>query len=246
MTTINNSMSAMPAFTANLKRNDSQNDHSGLKVGAGVAAVATLPAMGAKAGTDRLTKFIANAARKTIAEQNKTIQEQEAKIAENFKNYGKMSEEINKTHKEIIELAEQIKDNQYKQASEMFKTRKIAKSTNFKKALILALPVYLGAGAIVDYFNNKQRENSEPNAKTKKGNPYVKADMGKRIGFGTGVAAEILLYALNKNAQETAKKAGKRYFLSGLVMAGIGGYLLGALTDRISNKKAAKAADLNA
>ena len=243
MTTIQSNMGINPAFTSNLKKSNND-DHSGVKVGTGVAVAATVPALASKATADKTIKFFVNNARKIVAEQNKTIADEEAKIADNFKTYGKKAAtDLNKTHKEIIELAEQIKADQYKHASNLFKQRKIMKNINFKKAYLLALPVYIGAGAIIDYMNNKQRANSEPNAKTKNGNPYVKANMGKKLGFATGVLAEILLYSINKNAQNAVKKSGKSSLIAGMLLAGTGGYLLGALTDKISNKKARKEAD---
>lgn len=78
---------------------------------------------------------------------------------------------------------------------------------NFKpsKSTALMLPISLGCGLLVDYLNNKQRKNSEPNAVTKEGNEYTKVNMGKKNGFKMGVAVQAGLMAAG--AVITAKRS---------------------------------------
>ena len=77
MTTIQSNMGINPAFTSNLKKSNND-DHTGVKVGTGVAVAATVPALASKTTADKTIKFFVNNARKIVAEQNKTIADEEA------------------------------------------------------------------------------------------------------------------------------------------------------------------------
>lgn len=111
------------------------------------------------------------------------------------------------------------------------------------KPIAIAAPFFIGAGAIVDHMNNRQRAKSEPNAQTKNGNEYVKTNMGKKLGGFLGLACESGIIALNR-----VLKTGEHFNnpLATIVTAVIGGTILGAIADKMSNRKAAKAADKNA
>ncbi|MBR1460830.1 hypothetical protein IJ596_04280 [bacterium] len=105
-------------------------------------------------------------------------------------------------------------------------------------------PLALACGLIVDYYNNKQRKNTEPNAVTENGNEYVKVNKGKKVGTLLGVAATILNTprALKKlkGYNPVASAAGA---IVAMAVTALGGCMLGAISDNMSNKKAAKMAD---
>lgn len=124
-----------------------------------------------------------------------------------------------------------------------------AKGLNAFRAVAAAIPFYIGCGALVDYANKKQRESLEPNAKTKNGNEYTKVNMGKKLGAGLGVVSYAALALINKKQVAKALEMSPCKPLSFVVSLGIaalGGRGLGAWADKLSNKKAARAADAQA
>lgn len=114
------------------------------------------------------------------------------------------------------------------------------------KTMAVAIPFYVLPGMIVDYFNNKQRENTEPNAKTDKGNDYVKVNMGKKLGAVLALAVSAVSAMVFK--PKLLFNGGNKTFavinsVFGLALSALGGYGLGAIADNYSNKLAKKEAD---
>ena len=216
-----------------------QNYYSGVKIGAGLSAIGAVSAFGTPKLVDKMTGLVVKTSRKTIADNNKIIKDTLKSMAEHSG-----SQEISAMGKELVEHATLLRDNAYKTAKSMFDSRKVFKNINMKKALAIAVPFYLGAGAIVDYANNRQRAKSKPNAETKNGNEYVKVNMGKRLGGFLGLACEGGIIALNKVFKNSPKPLPNP--LATIALGALGGYMLGALADKMSNKKAAKSADKNA
>lgn len=222
--------------------NNNQNSYPGLKTGTAVAAVSGASVYGAIKTMDAATGYIARNARKQFASQTQTINE----LKNSFETLTKYGSKNTKLKEDILKLCEESKEFRkkvYNNATEMFNQRKLLKKTNIPKSLMIALPFYIGAGAVVDIANNKQRAKSEPNAETKNGNPYVKVDMGKKLGLGLGLLCESGILALNKSVRKAATPS---QIASGMITAAVGGLLLGAITDKLSNKHAAKIADENA
>lgn len=221
---------------------NNQNSYPGLKTGTTVAALSGVGVYGAMKAMDAGTGYIARNARKQFASQTQTINE----LKNSFETLTKYGSKNTKLKEDILNLCEESKEFRkkiYNNASEMFNQRKLLKKTNIPKSLMIAIPFYIGAGAIVDIANNKQRANSEPNAETKNENPYVKVDMGKKLGLGLGLLCESGILALNKGVRKAATPS---QIVSGMITAAVGGLLLGAITDKLSNKHAAKIADKNA
>lgn len=134
----------------------------------------------------------------------------------------------------------------YEITKPLFENGKLLKSTNLMKPLLKSIPVYLGCGAIVDWANRKQRENNEPNAVTKNGNEYTKVNMGKKLGAILGAVSYGVLALMSKGqmAKFLSKSPNKLVTIGYSVATSmLGGYILGAITDSKSNKKAAKEAD---
>ncbi|MDY6383465.1 MAG: hypothetical protein SPL70_06165, partial [Cyanobacteriota bacterium] len=126
--------------------------------------------------------------------------------------------------------------------------------------------VLVACGAIVNAANNHQRATSANNATTDKGNEYTKVNMGKKLGAILGAVAAVGIMAANKaimkpfnkiqkenlkNLEEFAgkdiakllKKSGHLAMALTVAANAVGGLALGAIADKISNHKAAKAAD---
>ena len=184
-----------------------------------------------------MTGFVAKTSKTIMADNNEIIKDTLKSMAKHPD-----SKEVNKIGQELIKETGIQRDKAYNTAKSMFEARKILKSTNLKKALAIAIPFYLGAGALVDFANNKQRRTSEPNAKTKNGNEYVKVDMGKKLGGFLGIACEGGMIALNKAFKNSPRIHNP---LGTIALSAIGGFALGALADKIANNKAAKLADKN-
>ncbi len=216
--------------------NNNQNSYSGLKVGAGMAVLGTGAMFGMNKVTNAITAKVAKDSRKIISEQDKFL-----KNADKYVNLTSSdAEKLEQLKNEAVKL----KENAYNTANKMFERRKAFKNnftkSHIAKSLAIAIPFYLGAGAIVDYMNNRKRANSEPNAKTKKGNDYVKTNMGKKLGLGLGLLSQAGMYGLNVLAKNNIKGSAK---VSTFVSASIGGFVLGAIADKMTNKAARKQAD---
>ena len=222
--------------------NNNQNSYSGIKTGVAMSAFGGASVYASGKIVDAATAFIAKDARKQFASQTQQINE----LKNSFDILSKMGSKNTKLKEDILKLTEESKEFRkgiYDNASNMFQQRKLLKQINLKKSLAIAIPFYIGAGAIVDIANKRQRAKSEPNAETKNGNPYVKVNMGKKLGLGLGLISEAGMLALNKSARNMSTPAQK---VSGMITAVIGGYILGAVADKFSNKHAAKVADKNA
>ena len=129
------------------------------------------------------------------------------------------------------------------------KTAENAKSLNAStlKSFAKTAPMAIGAGVLVDYLNNRQRANTEPNAVTEKGNKYTKVNNGTKFGALLGGLCGVINGVLNCNLFKDAAKFSKTgaaigSFI-GICSMAAGGYLLGSITDMLANKKAAKIAD---
>jgi len=125
-------------------------------------------------------------------------------------------------------------------------------NAKFSKFLIRAskvIPLYIVPAFIVDYLNNDQKQNTEPNAKTEKGNDYVKVNMGEKWGAVLGCVVGILSGLININEIKAiwAKNASKFGPIAGTIIGvcatALGGHWLGIITDKYTNKQAAKVAD---
>lgn len=137
-------------------------------------------------------------------------------------------------------------EDAYVTTKPIFEANKALKNIKVTKPLMIAIPLYMGCGAIVDWFNKKQRTETEPNATTKKGNAYTKVNMGKKLGAALGVAGYAISGLINLPEMKKMLAASPNKAVTvgtSIAIGAIGGYLLGALTDKISNKKAAEAAD---
>lgn len=150
----------------------------------------------------------------------------------------------------VIRKNAATKSDMYAQADFLFDVRKAYKKIMTPKMILknlaFAIPIYLGAGAVVDYFNNKQRKENEPNAITKNGNEYTKVNMGKKLGLILGAAAQIGLMAVQPKRMKRVDMLSPNPKLTKAISTGIGavgGFILGAITDHNANKKAAKEAD---
>ena len=143
----------------------------------------------------------------------------------------------------MCKQSEALISDAYKNASSIFRQRKQFKSINLKSSFLKALPLYLAAGAVVDIANNRQRAKSAPNAVTDNGNPYVETNMGKKLGWALGLVSEGTMLLLNKKAYKMSTPLSNALAFG---LSALGGYVLGAMADKLSNKKAAKAADKNA
>lgn len=134
----------------------------------------------------------------------------------------------------------------YEATKQIFASRKALKGINLTKPLLVGLPIYLGCGAIVDWANKKQRASSEPNATTKNGNEYTKVNMGKKLGAVLGAAAYLVSGIVNKGQLQKiiASSPNKALsIVSSLAVGALGGFTLGSIADKLSNKQAAKEAD---
>ena len=114
------------------------------------------------------------------------------------------------------------------------------------KTLARTIPLFAGVGLLVDYLNNKQRKSTQPNAKTDKGNDYVKVNNGKKYGALLGVVAPLVMKIFNNNKVQASlgvKIAALPFMLIGAGVSALCGYGLGALTDKLDNSQAIKDAD---
>ncbi len=125
--------------------------------------------------------------------------------------------------------------------------KQFPKSASMYKHLGIMAALNLGAGVIVDLCNNYQRTNKKPNAINKNGNEYTRVNAGKIVGAGLGATITsgyaVALLAKNglfKAMPSTLKIAA---IASNMIYGAVGGLILGAVTDAISNHKAAKQAD---
>ena len=155
---------------------------------------------------------------------------------------------VNRAYKSIISNARKNfpPEDAYEIAKPLFEAHKTIKGTKFFKPMLIAIPMYLGFGAIVDWANKKQRTNSEPNAQTKNGNAYTKVNMGKKLGAVLGIAGYAIAGLANKAQMKKILTTSPNKFVSVAITAisgALGGFILGSITDKISNKKAAKVAD---
>ena len=216
-------------------------DNSGLKVGLGVSALGGASMYAASKIVNKATKSAVNRCRSDIALGRQGIKAGlEAISLTNNSGIADMAKNV------VIFSKKQLINNSYKRAQEMFKSRKEFKSINNLRTFGLAIPFYLACGAIVDFANRKQRANNSPNATTKNGNEYTKVNMGKKLGAFLGIATEVACAALNKKDLAKVQKLTPNKTItaaSTLFIGAIGGFILGAISDKISNKKAAKEAD---
>lgn len=155
---------------------------------------------------------------------------------------------INKLSKIAIDNARKHlpAEDAYEATKQIFANRKALKGVNMLRPMLFAIPIYLGCGAIVDWANRKQRANSEPNATTKNGNEYTKVNMGKKLGAALGAAAYVISGIINKGQLKKVLAASPNKAVTIASSVGIGmfgGYILGAIADKLSNKQAAKEAD---
>ena len=155
----------------------------------------------------------------------------------------------------------------YKQAENIVETKNLYKKNKIylKQGVVLGT-VLVACGAIVNAANNHQRATSANNATTDTGNEYTKVNMGKKLGAILGAVAAVGIMAANKaimkpfnkiqkenlkNLEEFAgkdiakllKKSGHLAMALTVAANAVGGLALGAIADKISNHKAAKAAD---
>jgi len=114
------------------------------------------------------------------------------------------------------------------------------------KSFARTLPLFAGAGFLIDYLNNRQRVKTQPNEKTDKGNDYTKVNSGKKYGALLGIVSPLIMRIFNKNTVQAplgVKIAALPFMVIGMGVSALCGYGLGALTDKIENKQAAKEAD---
>lgn len=147
-----------------------------------------------------------------------------------------------KSHPEIYKNAEKIIEKSYQNMSQMFKYTKAVKKAGIWKTFAKVAPVIIGLGILTDIGNNFVRKHKEPDAYTEKGNAYTKVDIGKKTGFVNGVIAEILMMKFLGNTYK-AMGATPAQKVATAIIGGVGGYILGAITDKMANKKAAEAVD---
>lgn len=155
---------------------------------------------------------------------------------------------VNKVYKTVINNMRKTMEPKaaYEATRPIFEAHKALKSIKFLKPMMIAIPMYLGCGAIVDWANKKQRQNKTPNAETENGNKYTKVNMGKKLGAVLGVVAYAISGLANKAQMKKIMESSPNKFVSMAITAGvgaIGGYLLGSIADKLSNKQAAKEAD---
>ena len=134
----------------------------------------------------------------------------------------------------------------YEAAKPIFEAKKAMKNINLMKTFLPVIPLYLGCGAIVDWANKHQRANTEQNAETENGNKYTKVNMGKKLGAALGIAAYGISSLINRKAlkQILATSPNKALTIGSAIVTGaLGGFTLGAIADKMSNKQAAKEAD---
>ena len=124
-----------------------------------------------------------------------------------------------------------------------------AGKAKFSKFLVKSaklLPLYLIPAFIVDYLNNNQKQNTEPNAKTENGKDYTKVNMGEKWGAVLGGVAGALSSLINM--KELKAISGAKYspiasLLVNSVISALGGHWLGKITDKYTNKHSVKEAD---
>ena len=223
-----------------------ENQYTGLKTAAVYTPIAGAAAYGVKKSVDPMTKIIVKAARKLIAENNQIIKSSTGCAGSNMNDHPVFKAfSGGKSATEIIAEYKARNEKLYKSASEMFKLRKSAKSVSWLKSFGMAVPFILGMGLLTDIGNNFVRKHKEPNAVTDKGNAYTKVDIGKKTGFVNGVFAEAALMMLQKDALKKLGSTPAQKIVT-LLVGGVGGYILGAIADKMSNDKAAKEADKKA
>ena len=153
------------------------------------------------------------------------------------------SEYINKSLEAPSEIAKVLEGTKFSKMDKFMDMFKRVCNANLGKRLGIIAAMTLGCGLIVDYFNNKKREKAQPNAETENGNAYVKVNNGKKVGTLLGITiptvASLAQIFILKELPSTSKAgtAGK------LIARAATGFILGAITDKISNNKARKAAD---
>ena len=217
---------------------NNQKTHSGLKVGLATTALGALGAYHIRGVFDFAEELVKTATRDQL---NNCLQSANNVMlgGSGPRNLGLAVLQYPHLN-EIQGQVDTITDNAMKSLNIIGSAKK---AYSWKKTIAKAAPVYIGAGLIVDYMNNRQRAKTEPNAKTKNGNDYVKTNMGKKYGWMLGLAAGPLL---SKGSELLKNPIGKCLFVAGVVASTIGGEILGVITDKLSNRKAAKAADKNA
>ena len=123
----------------------------------------------------------------------------------------------------------------------------LPKSANLYKSLGIISAITIGAGAIVDYCNTLQRKTKKPNAISKNGNEYVRVNAGKIVGAGLGatiVSGYMCAMAAATGMMKALPTKLKLFAVAAnMVYGAVGGLALGAITDAMSNHKAAKRAD---
>lgn len=221
-------------------------DNSGLKVGLGMAAVGTTCAYSLKPTINKLAKKMVNYTRSETAQQNENIKLAEEAIKNVQYENIMVRNHTAKVNNEIIQTANKIKNTLYEQTRNIFNLRRSLKNINLLKPVLVAASLCLGCGVIVDRANKKQRANSDPNAITENGNQYTKVNMGKKLGAILGATVYSISALINKGAMKKILASSPNKVISVAIAMGInilGGLTLGAIADKISNKKAAKEAD---
>ena len=215
--------------------NSNQNTHSGLKTGLGLTAFA----VGGRLCMDQ----IVNKSTVSTVKKARGVMGYQLGVINGYKKLYKerrgQRPKIPEIRKEI-KNAEKIRECAYQTARQKLGNRKLYKSINKYKSLGIAIPFYISCGAVVDYMNNRQKTNSEPSQETKKGNIYTKVNMGKKLGLPMGVLATVGMYGINNLVKNSKKAILTKHVLIGNAIAG---FVLGALTDRMTNKKSRKLAD---
>ena len=216
-------------------------DNSGLKVGLGATALGAASVYATPKMTDMMTKVYIKGVRNSIKDADVVIKAGKDALRNSAGNLL-----VDDMAKAVYEKGLALKKSLYNSASDIFNLRRLIKNTNLLKQLMIATPLYIGCGAIVDWANRKQRAKSAPNATTKNGNEYTKVNMGKKLGAVLGIAAGAVSALADKNFVKKALLSSPNKAISiatSLILMTVGGFTMGAIADKISNKKAAKAAD---
>ncbi len=170
---------------------------------------------------------------------------------------------INAFVKRIIKSSEAMNeagnalDNVYtKNTDEIIKAMKTV-AKNIKLSIPISLLVTLGCGALVDKKINdkhaKMADKLETEGKkavleqedraelSKKGNVFYKSNVGKT--FGVALGAVVPPVASLITGKITKSPILVKNLISSAIVGTIGGLVLGSITDKVSNKGAAKFAD---
>lgn len=164
---------------------------------------------------------------------------------------------VTKISQEAIEEAGDAMDNvSKKDMNEAVKAMKTA-AKNIKLSIPISLLVTLGCGALVDKKINdkhaKMADKLETEGKkavleqedraelSKKGNVFYKSNVGKT--FGVALGAVVLPVASLITGKITKSPILVKNLVSSAITGTIGGLILGSITDKVSNKGAARFAD---